>query len=159
MDSLHSLSSEYGKSFSEGQIIFKEGESGEKCFIVLSGRVELFKNLDEGKMMPLAVLGKGEIFGEMGLIDSKPRSATARAHTPVKALELNKKSFLRIVKTHPKVSFILLKSMSERLRDTGEKIKVMANHFENLVNELKETSFAMERLTLLETQTKKTIEG
>ncbi len=66
------------RSFNDGETVFREGELGSTAFIVQSGDVEIFR-LHDGKEQVLAVIGAGGIFGEMALIDDKPRMATARA--------------------------------------------------------------------------------
>lgn len=66
------------KTYKKGETIFREGEQGSSAFVVQEGEVEIIKTLD-GEERLLGVVHKGGIFGEMALIDEKPRSATARA--------------------------------------------------------------------------------
>src|SRR5204863_9308646 len=66
--------------FREGSMIFREGEKGDKLFIVLDGRVRISKFIPGVGEEALAVLDRGDFFGEMALIDDKPRSADATAH-------------------------------------------------------------------------------
>ena len=66
------------QTFQAGDSIFKEGDEGNMAYVVQSGEVEIFKEID-GKDTVLGVVGQGGIFGEMALIDSKPRMACARA--------------------------------------------------------------------------------
>ena len=68
------------RTYAENEIIFKEGEVGRRCaFLVESGRVAISKKLDDGTDMVLGYIPQGGIFGEMALIDDKPRMAQAKA--------------------------------------------------------------------------------
>ena len=65
------------RQFEAGEVIFRENEIGESAYVIDQGRVKVLKNLD-GKTVHLAYIGAGEPFGEMSMIDEKPRSATVR---------------------------------------------------------------------------------
>lgn len=78
--------------FNEGEIIFKEGQSGNKLFIIQSGTVVLTKSVEDEEYQ-VVELGPGEVFGEMSLVDERPRSATARAVTPVVCQSISKAIF------------------------------------------------------------------
>ena len=67
------------QTFKAGDTIFKEGEEGNTAYIVQSGEVEIYTTIDDDTAMVLGTVGQGGIFGEMALIDSKPRMAGARA--------------------------------------------------------------------------------
>ena len=67
------------QTFQAGDTIFKEGEEGNMAYIVQSGEVEIYTTTDDGTAMVLGTVGQGGIFGEMALVDSKPRMASARA--------------------------------------------------------------------------------
>lgn len=84
------------KDFNDKQYIFREHESGQEAFIVKSGRVEIFKTVIEDSVtthIPLGVLKPGTMFGEMALIDNKPRMASARAKGPVTVLVVSQQQF------------------------------------------------------------------
>ena len=70
------------ETFSDGDIIFEEGSSGDWIYVILSGEVEIFK-LVRGKRIVVDVLKKGDLFGEVSFVDKKPRSAGARAASDV----------------------------------------------------------------------------
>ena len=76
------------KVFYTGQKIFAEGDRGDRAYLIQSGNVDIVKN-----EMPLATLGPGELFGEMALIDDKPRMATAVAATDVAVVIISRDSF------------------------------------------------------------------
>jgi CRP/FNR family transcriptional regulator, cyclic AMP receptor protein len=66
------------RTFVKGEVVFKEGEEGNHAYVIQDGEVEIIKEID-GQTVVLGVIGKGGMFGEMALIDSKPRMAMARA--------------------------------------------------------------------------------
>jgi CRP-like cAMP-binding protein len=66
------------KVLAEGEVVFKEGDDATSAFLIQDGEVEIFRTV-EGQKKVLATIGKGGLFGEMGLIDSKPRAAGAQA--------------------------------------------------------------------------------
>lgn len=101
--------------FNAGDIILKEGNLGESAFIIEKGEVEVSKDLN-GRKIHLAFMGPGEIFGEMGMIEEKPRSATVTAVEPVVVQELHRKDFLTKLQTDPDAAVQVLKVLFERLR-------------------------------------------
>lgn len=109
----------------QGEVIFCEYEPGETLFFLKEGEVRLVKVITE-KEKTLAVLKKGDIFGEMSVIKKMPRSATAIAQTDVELLELNRDSFFQLVQKKPAVGFRLLKIFATRLRDQKRKIQTLA---------------------------------
>ena len=113
--------------FEDGEIIFNEGDPGDKLYIILKGEVEIFKELEQGKEEILARLRPGEYFGEMSLIDNAPRSAGARAKGEVVALTISKPDFEILLKASDsfasKIYKFFVKTLSQRLRNTNEKIK------------------------------------
>ena len=80
-------------SLAAGEILFEEGKKGETFYVVLRGRVELFKRGRDGADQKLAVAREGEAFGEMALLNQSPRSATARALEPAQLLEISRDAF------------------------------------------------------------------
>ncbi len=80
------------QTYQAGDRIFKEGDEGNMAYIVQSGEVEIYKEID-GKVTVLGTIGQGGIFGEMALIDSKPRMATARASKGATIILVNRVMF------------------------------------------------------------------
>lgn len=109
----------------EGEVIFCEYEPGETLFFLKEGEVKLVKVITE-KEKTLAILKKGDIFGEMSVIKKMPRSATAIAQTDIELLELNRDSFFQLVQKKPAVGFRLLKIFATRLRDQKRKIQTLS---------------------------------
>jgi CRP-like cAMP-binding protein len=97
--------------FSEGAQIVRKDERGETFFVILDGEATL--SLPKGKSR---VLRAGDFFGELALFDGKPRSGTITARTPVLAMRIARRPFLKLVKSDSDLTLGLLKGMSERLR-------------------------------------------
>ncbi len=99
------------RSFNSGDPIFKEGDLGDCMFVILEGTVEIHAS---GAVVDR--LGPGELFGEMALIDSRPRSAAALAATDCKLAAIGEKRFLRLIEQTPKFALQIMRVMTERLR-------------------------------------------
>jgi CRP-like cAMP-binding protein len=107
--------------YQAGEVIVRENDFGETAYIIGEGRVEVSKELD-GRNVHLAYLGAGETFGEMSMIDEKPRSATVTAVTHTEVSEIRRDDFFNSFQTDPKVALTLLKVLFERLREADAMI-------------------------------------
>lgn len=114
------------RQFSAGSLIFREGEESDKAYIVRSGRVEIFKRIDQGTLL-LATLGAGEIFGEMGVISEQPRTAYASAASDVVVTELSRDAFTSLMAGEPEEVVLVVKALMERLRETNQKVAKLMN--------------------------------
>ncbi len=83
--------------YSAGTVILKEGTRADSCFLLLSGRVQISKRMKIRTVTNLAVMKKGDFFGEMAMLSGQPRSATATAVSDVKALEIKRADFFRLL--------------------------------------------------------------
>jgi len=110
-----------GKDYNDGDNIFDENSIGREMYIVLTGKVKIIKE-KEGVETTLATLEEGDFFGEMSLFDNNPRSATVKALGKVKLLEINQKNFLKKISRDPSLAFRMLEKMSQRIRNTDDKI-------------------------------------
>ncbi len=107
------------RTYKKGAILFHEGDSGSEMYVICSGRVDITKS-QNGEEQILKSLGKGEIFGEMALIDNMPRSATVTvAEDDTRLLEIDHALFVYLVGQQPTFALIVLKAMSHRLRSHG----------------------------------------
>ncbi len=112
-----------GESFKEikyspGQVIEKEGEKGVSFFLIIEGSVEIHRG-----SKTLAKLGAGQFFGEMALIDSSPRSATAIAgDASTRCLVMTSWTWDSFLQTKPKIAIALVKELARRLRETDQKL-------------------------------------
>ena len=115
------------ENYESDSIIFREGEVGDKLYIILDGQVRISKFIPGIGEEALAILGRGEFFGEMALIDGSPRSADARAHgRGVTILSIDKKTLGEILKMDPAASLqflnLLTKMLTQRLKEINDKI-------------------------------------
>ena len=104
----------------KGQSLFKEGDDGDHLYVVSSGKVKLGTKSVDGRENLLMILGPGDMFGELSLFDSGPRTATAIAVTDSKLLALGQDKVIPWVREHPEVSLQLLARLASRLRRTNE---------------------------------------
>jgi len=114
----------FGKAYKDGQVVFREGETGDKMYIVHEGEVRITKQVQD-KETTLAILGEGEFFGEMAIIDNLPRSASAISEGDSKLIILDQEIFENQIKNNPKIIMSILKKMSKRLRDADRQIKTL----------------------------------
>jgi hydroxyacylglutathione hydrolase len=107
------------RSLTEGDVLFREGDSGHEFFVVLSGAIEISRT---GSNAPLARLGPGESFGEMAIIDGEVRSATATcAAAGTTVLAVDQAHFIYLVGQHPAFALAIMQGMSKRLRPQEQK--------------------------------------
>lgn len=104
----------------KGQTLFKEGDSGDRLFVVVEGKLKLGTSSGDGRENLLSILGPGDMFGELSLFDPGPRTATATAVTDSKLLSLANDQVIGWVTAHPEVSLQLLGRLAQRLRRTNE---------------------------------------
>lgn len=97
-------------------VVFEDNTPGDCLYIVQSGRLRVSKTLANGQEHTLAELGPGEMFGEMALLEEKPRSARVSTCTPVRLLVMSRLTFDTLIEQHPVVVVQLLKTVSARLR-------------------------------------------
>jgi CRP/FNR family transcriptional regulator, cyclic AMP receptor protein len=108
------------KRVAEKEVIFNKGEPGHQLSAIISGRVKLSTLSEQGKEMVFGILGRGEIFGEISLLDGEERTATVTALEPTELLVIERKDFLAFLERQPKVAIQLLGTLALRLRLTNE---------------------------------------
>jgi CRP/FNR family cyclic AMP-dependent transcriptional regulator len=114
------------RSFPKGRTIVAEGEPSQSLYILLSGRAKVQRSDTEGKEVILAVLGPGECFGEMSLIDDAPRSASVITIESCDFMSINKESFKTMMVSSPEISMRIMKGLVKRLREADKKIETLA---------------------------------
>ena len=114
----------FARTFQAGEMIFSEFEPGDAFYLIQSGRVELVKIIGDIEKT-LDVLQPSEMFGEMALLESAPRSATAIALDTVKVLEFNRANFEILMLGNPKIALNLLKVFTKRIYDSKRRFMIL----------------------------------
>lgn len=109
--------------FQPGQVIFREGDNSQEAYRILRGRVEITIQAD-GKPVVLAQLGEGDIFGEMAMVDERPRSASAQALEVTDCEVLTPENFNELVLSRPEVLIPYMASFFERLRTANDRLRL-----------------------------------
>lgn len=117
--------------YSQGEVIFEEGSIGNSMMLITSGEVRVSQRAGGNEEEALIVLKEGEVFGEMAIIEDRPRSATTIAHTNVIIFEVSRANFLDFIKSDcdsgVRILLRLARILSSRLRDTDNKLKAFIN--------------------------------
>lgn len=114
------------KSVPKHRAVFNEGESTNSLYIIIAGRVKVQRADREGREVILAVLGSGEYFGEMSLIDGMPHSASVITLENCELLTLNKDDFRSVVASHSEIAMAVMRGLVNRLRQADSKIASLA---------------------------------
>jgi len=109
--------------FQPGQMIFREGDTTQEAYRILKGRVEI-SIAGEGKAVILAQLGEGDIFGEMAMVDERPRSASAQCLDVTECEVLTAENFNEAVLQRPEILIPYLASFFERLRTANDRLRM-----------------------------------
>lgn len=112
--------------FEPGQSIFGRGDMGREIYLVISGRVRLSVLTSEGRELSFAHAERGDIFGEIAMLDGRARSADATALTRIKALSLSKAAFTRLMQTRPVVAEAAIRFLCNRIREADQQLEAIA---------------------------------
>jgi CRP-like cAMP-binding protein len=111
-------------------LVFREGDPGSKLYLILEGKVRISRNLAGMGEEALAVLGPGEAFGEMSLIDDASRSADAHVHERCRMLVISREAFEDLLFIHKDLAYEILwnfvKTLTQRLRETNDKMAFLS---------------------------------
>ncbi len=145
LDALRQIAQE--RSFPPGAQIFKEGDSGDGIYVVKDGAVEISVGISQNVRRIFAKIGPGEIFGEMAVLEFKPRSASAVAAAPTRAYFIPRNELLVMLERSPVLSLELLREISQRLRDfnkryleetlQAERLAVIGRFARSIIHDLK----------------------
>jgi CRP/FNR family cyclic AMP-dependent transcriptional regulator len=111
------------KNVKRGVTIFTKGDPGNSLFAVCAGTVKITVPSPEGKDAVFNVIKEGEIFGEIALLDGRPRTADATAMTDCELLMIERRNFVPLVHSHPEIALKLIEVLCERLRHTSEQVE------------------------------------
>lgn len=112
----------FTRSYKPGDTIVEEGRTGNGLYVITAGRVEVVKALNTASAKRLAVLGKGDFFGEMALLDESPRSASVRALDDTTCLGIDRWLLLSQLRKDAQLALAMLQAMARRLRETDARL-------------------------------------
>jgi CRP/FNR family transcriptional regulator len=110
------------RSFEAGQVIFREGDASDTCYIVRAGRVRAVRAHNDGRVITLANFGPGDIFGELAMFASERRSATVEALEPTQVTAILGPDMRRLLGEHHEMAIKLVTGLGRRLRETNERL-------------------------------------
>ena len=110
------------RRFADGQVIFREGDSSDTCYVVRKGHARALRENVDGRMIALAHFGPGDIFGELAMFDEEKRSATVETLDPVEAIAIAGSDMRRLLREHPDIAVKLVIALGRRLREANERL-------------------------------------
>ena len=114
------------RSYDKEKMILIEESAGETFFLISKGTVKITRMSDDGREVILAILGEGDFFGEMALLDGEGRSANVVALEDAEVLTLQRSDFLDILERFPKIAIHLLKELTTRIRHSDQQIESLS---------------------------------
>lgn len=111
------------QKYKKNNMILMEDEFGDTFFIISKGTVKITRVSEEGREVILAMLGEGDFFGEMSLLDGETRSANAIAFDDAQVLILKRHDFIDLLQKYPKIAISLLAEMARRIRKSDHQMK------------------------------------
>jgi CRP/FNR family cyclic AMP-dependent transcriptional regulator len=114
------------RTYAKGAVVVNEGDPAHSFFIVCSGSLKACLNDDQGREVILSVLGPGDHFGELALLDDSPRSASVAALEPSELLLVTKRAFQVVLEKHPDCMYAIVKELAGRVRELTENVRTLA---------------------------------
>jgi CRP/FNR family cyclic AMP-dependent transcriptional regulator len=114
------------KSYPKNAVVLTEGEMGDSLFMIQTGKVKVFIGDEDGREIILKILGPGDFFGEMSMIDKQPRSASVTTIEPAMFLVLSHAAFERCVEQAPRIANMVMRVLAQRVREADRKIGTLA---------------------------------
>jgi CRP/FNR family transcriptional regulator len=110
------------RAFEPGQVVFREGDASDTCYIVRSGSARAVREHADGRTITLATFGPGDIFGELAMFEDELRSATVEAVQPTEVVAVLGPDMRRLMVEHPEISIRLVVALGRRLRETNDRL-------------------------------------
>jgi CRP/FNR family transcriptional regulator len=110
------------RRFDSGEVVFREGDESDTCYVVRSGRTRAVREHANGRSITLANFGPGDIFGELAMFDNERRSATIEALEQTDAIAILGRDMRRLLREHPDIAVKLVGALGRRLRETNERL-------------------------------------
>jgi CRP-like cAMP-binding protein len=114
----------FARDFPAGSVLFEEGQPGDYMYVVQSGEVEIRRQVGETERV-LAVLPPGEFFGEMAILNGRPRSATAVVRTAGRLLVIEGRTFEAMLRARPEIAMRIIKSLATRLESANQHVELL----------------------------------
>ncbi|MDH7498769.1 MAG: Crp/Fnr family transcriptional regulator [candidate division NC10 bacterium] len=144
MEAEQRLFARFGKEVPKGTILFRENDPGQEMYIIQSGKVKISKKVRDIEKT-LVVLEKGDFFGEMSILNNKPRSATAEVIEDARLLVIDPMTFETMIRSNTEIAVRIIKNLAARLQEADKQIEnlLLRDNASRLVNTL--TRFASEK--------------
>ncbi|HEV7530038.1 MAG TPA: Crp/Fnr family transcriptional regulator [Solirubrobacteraceae bacterium] len=110
------------REFDAGEVVFREGDASDTCYVVRDGRARALRTHTDGRMLTLATFGPGDFFGELALFEDERRSATVEAIERTHAVAVLGPDMRRLMSEHAEISARLVIALGRRLRETNERL-------------------------------------
>ncbi len=114
----------FARDFAPGVVLFEEGQPGDYMYVVQRGEVEIRRQVGETERV-LAVLPPGEFFGEMAILNGRPRSATAVVKTDARLLVIEGKTFEAMLRAKPEIALRIIRALATRLEGANQQIELL----------------------------------
>jgi CRP/FNR family cyclic AMP-dependent transcriptional regulator len=110
------------RGFEPGQVVFREGDSSDTCYVVREGHARAVRTHGDGRTITLATFGPGDIFGELAMFEDERRSATVEAIEPTSVVGVLGPDMRRLMSEHPQIAARLVIALGRRLREMNERL-------------------------------------
>lgn len=110
-------------TFQTGEYICRQGDPGDKMYVIRSGRVQIQKQTEGGQTIDYAVLRPGDFLGEMALMETAPRSASALALEPTRVITIDRDNLLTVIKDQPELTLKIMRMLCSRLREANRMVE------------------------------------
>ena len=121
---MHDALDRFARDFAAGAVLFEEGQPGDNMYIVLTGEVEIRRQVGDSERV-LAVLPAGEFFGEMAILNARPRSATAVVRSDARLLVIDGTTFEAMLRARPEIALRMIRALATRLESANQHVELL----------------------------------